>query len=206
MLELITPKKYWNRVMKSKFVMSPHGGGWDCHRTTEILLLGSIPIIPYWPGAASAYKDLPVVIIHALEEITTTAIQRWSKELEAMVVDRAHVKQILSVSYWGDQLRIQKKNISSSIQGQMLNIRSSTMNPISVEVSKHIKSEGKGDSDSNGNGVPPALTWWEKYYKMKCNITVTRLCAASRPRFTCSDHSETCTVTSRTFLACTVVQ
>jgi hypothetical protein len=34
MLELITPRKYWNRVIKSKFVMSPHGGGWDCHRCT----------------------------------------------------------------------------------------------------------------------------------------------------------------------------
>ena len=35
----------WKKQTEYAFVISPHGGGYDCHRTWEALVLGCIPIV-----------------------------------------------------------------------------------------------------------------------------------------------------------------
>ena len=61
-LEASTQGKYRKCLSESRFVLSPPGNGWDCHRTWEALYLGAIPIVKraYWPF--SNYK-LPVLVI-----------------------------------------------------------------------------------------------------------------------------------------------
>ena len=46
---------------KYKFILSPPGAGFDCHRTWEALYLGAIPIVKT-SSLDPLYKDLPVVI------------------------------------------------------------------------------------------------------------------------------------------------
>lgn len=56
----ITPKRYRNLLLRSKFVISPPGNGPDCHRTWEAMYLGAIPVVKKnsWPFQ---HKDLPVI-------------------------------------------------------------------------------------------------------------------------------------------------
>ena len=54
--------QYHSELINSRFVLSPPGNGYDCHRTWEALYLGAIPIVKrmYWPFG---HLDLPVVVI-----------------------------------------------------------------------------------------------------------------------------------------------
>jgi len=58
--EAITPKRYRNLVLRSKYVISPPGNGPDCHRTWESMYLGAMPIVKSdsWPFR---HLDLPVI-------------------------------------------------------------------------------------------------------------------------------------------------
>ena len=52
----------WKKQTTFSFVLSPHGGGYDCHRTWEALLLGCIVIVKT-SKIDSMYDDLPVLIV-----------------------------------------------------------------------------------------------------------------------------------------------
>jgi hypothetical protein len=60
---------YINDMKNYKFCLSLPGKGIDCYRTWEALSIGVIPIVFSSP-INSLYKDLPVVIINDIEEIT----------------------------------------------------------------------------------------------------------------------------------------
>ena len=50
------------------FVTSPFGSGYDCHRTYEAILLGSIPIIKQ-SGISKLFENLPVCIVKEWNEV-----------------------------------------------------------------------------------------------------------------------------------------
>ena len=60
-------KKIFKLYANYCFVASPPGGGIDCHRTWETLLLGAIPIVKS-SSLDALYKDLPVVIVNDWRE------------------------------------------------------------------------------------------------------------------------------------------
>lgn len=47
----VTPRQHRELISNSKFVISPPGNGYDCHRTWESLFLGAVPIVKksFWP-------------------------------------------------------------------------------------------------------------------------------------------------------------
>ena len=60
------PKAYnlfLEEAAHSKFVLSPRGNGWDCHRTWEALYIGSIPIVKT-SACNPMFDGLPVVIVN----------------------------------------------------------------------------------------------------------------------------------------------
>jgi hypothetical protein len=69
----------WKLITKYQFVLSPLGNGMDCHRTWEILALGSIPIIRKSP-LVSLFEGIPVVIVRHWDEVTTDNLSRWAKQ------------------------------------------------------------------------------------------------------------------------------
>jgi len=79
-----SPKKAWPEYLKdmarSKFVVSPHGNGLDCHRTWEALLMGSFPIVKT-STLDPLYTDLPVVIVSDWLEVTEEFLQKKYIEL-----------------------------------------------------------------------------------------------------------------------------
>jgi hypothetical protein len=54
---------------KFAFVISPHGNGYDCHRTWEALILGCIPIVKT-SNLDELYDDLPVLIVKFWSDIS----------------------------------------------------------------------------------------------------------------------------------------
>jgi hypothetical protein len=59
---------YHREVLNSRFVLSPPGNGYDCHRTWEAIYLGAIPIVKrqFWPFE---HMNLPVIIIDDWENL-----------------------------------------------------------------------------------------------------------------------------------------
>ena len=57
----------WNKQKDYAYVISPHGGGFDCHRTWEALYHKSIPVIERKYHLFS-HIDLPILVVDKLEE------------------------------------------------------------------------------------------------------------------------------------------
>lgn len=72
--EKITRKKTWEKQSRFAFVISPHGNGYDCHRTWEALCLGCIPIVKTSPIDV-LFEDLPVMIVKSWDEVTSTNLR-----------------------------------------------------------------------------------------------------------------------------------
>lgn len=85
----------WNKQIQYAFVISPHGGGFDCHRTWEALALGCIPIVKT-SGLDSLYEDLPVLIIKKWTDINETLLQNTIMEFK----NKQFNYERLSLSYW----------------------------------------------------------------------------------------------------------
>ena len=85
----------WNKQTEYAFVISPHGGGYDCHRLWEALILGCIPIVKT-SAIDSLYDDLPVLIVNQWSDVT--------KELLEITVNDFKHKTFnynkLTLSYW----------------------------------------------------------------------------------------------------------
>jgi hypothetical protein len=64
----LPPAVFYKQMRKSKYVISPDGTGFDCHRVYEAILFDAIPIIKKNP-LADFYKDLPVVIVEDWSQI-----------------------------------------------------------------------------------------------------------------------------------------
>ena len=68
----------WNRQSMFTFVLSPMGGGYDCHRTWEALCLGCIPIVKS-SGLDPLFYDLPVLIVKNWSDVTRELLDRTVK-------------------------------------------------------------------------------------------------------------------------------
>ena len=92
-------KKIYKLYSEYQFVVSPHGGGLDCHRTWEVLLLGSIPIVKS-SALDPLYKDLPVVIVKDWSECKDPKnLSLWSDRYSHLSnIDS--IKEKLSYDYW----------------------------------------------------------------------------------------------------------
>ena len=59
----------WKNAREYAFVLSPSGGGLDCHRTWEALCLGCIPIVKSM-GTNKMYEGLPVLVVNEWRDVT----------------------------------------------------------------------------------------------------------------------------------------
>jgi hypothetical protein len=73
----IPREQIWKEYTNYAFVISTHGNGLDCHRTWEILLLGSI-VITKTSSIDHLFQNLPVVIVKDWEELNDiTNLKKW---------------------------------------------------------------------------------------------------------------------------------
>ena len=93
----------WREKTRYAFVVSPGGGGLDCHRTWESLALDNIVIVRRSP-LDSLYQGLPVVIVDRWEEITASNLRRWHAQHAGSFAAR-ETQARLSNQYWIDRVR-----------------------------------------------------------------------------------------------------
>jgi len=72
---------YWDMLAKSAFIISPPGGGVDCHRIWEALYLKTIPIVKY-DECFSQFKHLPIFFIERWEDVTVSLLREKARSLD----------------------------------------------------------------------------------------------------------------------------
>jgi len=91
----ITRKKTWEKQSQFAFVISPHGNGYDCHRTWEALCLGCIPIVKTSP-IDILFKDLPVLIVESWNEVTSSKLRETIESYKG----KSFNYNRLELNYW----------------------------------------------------------------------------------------------------------
>lgn len=88
----------WQDMVKYTFVISPPGGGLDCHRTYEALCLGCVPIV-IGKFLNSIFKDLPVLIVKSWSDVTEELLYKTIIDLK----DKTFNYNKLELQYWTSQ-------------------------------------------------------------------------------------------------------
>jgi len=98
----------WSRQTLFSFVLSPAGGGLDCHRTWEALILGCIPIVKRWNvPLEKVYDDLPVLIVDNWSDITYELLVKTLDDFR----NRKFNFYKLTLKYWKDLIYSYKPSI-----------------------------------------------------------------------------------------------
>ena len=92
---------YLQDLAESCFVISPRGNGLDCHRTWEILLMRSYPVVKT-STLDPLYTRLPVVIVKNWNEVTKSLLERKYKEFSSRQYDFS----ILFIEYWINEINM----------------------------------------------------------------------------------------------------
>jgi len=102
-INILKERKSIGKILKlyseHKFVLSPHGAGLDCHRTWEVLLAGSTPIVKT-SILDSLYQDLPVIIVKDWEECKDLNFLLDKYNQLKTLTNREYIKGKFSYSYW----------------------------------------------------------------------------------------------------------
>lgn len=95
-------EQYIAELLRSKFIMSPSGIGWDCYRNWEALRLGAIPVIEHYnrtDGWHRTFDGLPVVWVTTFDELTPTLLDSEYTRLSML---RNFTWEKLTMEYWVD--------------------------------------------------------------------------------------------------------
>jgi hypothetical protein len=77
--------------------LSPAGGGIDCHRTWEAVLLGCIPIVKRFNVPHDkVYDDLPILVVDNWSDITQQLLYNTIREFK----NKNFNYDKLKLSYW----------------------------------------------------------------------------------------------------------
>jgi hypothetical protein len=96
---MVSRLKTWNTQKEYAFVISPHGGGYDCHRLWEALILGCIPIVKTSP-IDNLYEGLPVLIVKEWSHITIDLLTKTIVDFKEKEVNKEFIYEKLSLQYW----------------------------------------------------------------------------------------------------------
>jgi hypothetical protein len=91
----INLKQTWLNQSEYAFVVSPHGNGYDTHRTWEALILGCIVIVKRSP-LDILYKDLPVLIVNEWTDITKELLDNTIQQFKNITFNYEKI----TTDYW----------------------------------------------------------------------------------------------------------
>merc|ERR1719347_1861630 len=99
---IINPRIYGERVKAAKFTVSPPGYGWDCHRTWESILLGSIPIVLLSPHYQQLFSEAPLMAVKDWKSVTRDDLYNFKAVTSS--------KNFVFVDHWLEKIQQAKKN------------------------------------------------------------------------------------------------
>ena len=107
---MIEWKEYSKELPQYQFCLSPPGRGLDCYRTWECLNSGVIPIVlKTCDIMCEMYKDLPIVVIEDIKEVTKEFLQNKFEEIKTSFNSNSYNFFKLSQKYWVDLILKEKK-------------------------------------------------------------------------------------------------
>jgi hypothetical protein len=105
----------WRNQTNYAFVLSPAGGGYDCHRTWEALILGCIPIVKRFNHPfEKLFEHLPVLMVDNWSDITQILLDNTIEEFK----NRKFNYKKLTLEYWKNLIFSFKENKKSKKQKQ----------------------------------------------------------------------------------------
>ena len=90
------PRDYLNELLNHKFVASPEGQGFDCHRHYEALIAGSIPVVERNALIEDKYKNMPILYTKDYSEIT----DKYLLKAYGDIIDKRYDFSKLFLSYY----------------------------------------------------------------------------------------------------------
>jgi len=103
---MVNRAQTWLNQCNFAFVLSPAGGGLDCHRTWEAILLGCIPIVKRFNVPHDkVYDDLPILIVNKWSDITQQLLHNTIEEFKSKQFNYNKLK----LSYWVDLFKSYKQ-------------------------------------------------------------------------------------------------
>ncbi len=100
----ISRSNFWHIIRDSKFIISPIGRGYDCHRTWEALALGVVPIIKTSVNDI-LFKDMPVLIVDSFKDINDHLLNKNYN------FSNRSLKKI-TLEYWIDIIQQKKRELN----------------------------------------------------------------------------------------------
>ena len=103
----VSREKSWDNQHEYSFVLSPYGGGVDCHRTWEAFSLGCIPImcstksIPTMYGMDNMFDDLPILLVEKWEDVTQELLDKTLEEFK----EKEWNLEKLDIDYWLNKIK-----------------------------------------------------------------------------------------------------
>ena len=94
----ISLNTYLQQVADTKFVLSPPGNGFDCHRTWEALLMGAVPIV-LTSALDPLYEGIPAIIVQHWSNLTEELLSSYKYPAK----DR-DTAAVLYARYWRDRV------------------------------------------------------------------------------------------------------
>lgn len=99
-------EEYIEELSKHRFVISPEGNGFDCHRTWESLMVGSIPVVKYTEGMDDVFDGLPVLLVKSWEEVKEETLDEvWNEVVNTSTKRGVWQFEKLFAPYWIDRIR-----------------------------------------------------------------------------------------------------
>ena len=92
---------YFREIGNYKFVISPEGNGYDCHRHYEALMFGCIPIIEKNDNIEKKYAGCPILWTSDYSEITVDYLEKKYSEM----IDKLYDFSRLMSSYYSSELQ-----------------------------------------------------------------------------------------------------
>ena len=92
---------YWEMLSKSAFVISPPGGGVDCHRIWEALYFKTVPIVQQHESF-SQFKHLPILFIQKWEEVTVPYLRENINKFKEQNWDLNE----LNINFWRQRFAV----------------------------------------------------------------------------------------------------
>jgi hypothetical protein len=96
----LTRNTTWLRQSEFMFVLSPEGGGIDCHRTWEALALGCVPIIKT-NALLPLFEALPVLVVQSWRDVTLARLKESAERLISQQFDFSS----LFLGHWLGRIR-----------------------------------------------------------------------------------------------------
>lgn len=115
----VTNPDCYNDWLKYKFILSPEGAGFDCHRTWEAIMVGSIPIVKS-STLNELYTDLPIVTVDKWEDLNVEFLNSKYIEITNNKKQGKYNYNKLYLKYWINVFETTISNAISNIEKPVL--------------------------------------------------------------------------------------